>query len=1719
MKKVFKFLLAVSLPFLLVSCNSGSNENNSDNDSTQNPDEDTNTDDTTNNGENSGNGDNVDKTIPTYTGMSVSDTVEKTTVPQGQIRKAASTNYDFYVQAKSTFYIEIHLDNPSQYEILSFTLNDVKYQSYEFNKGSNSELLILEAKAPDTAGNKIFNLSSIKYVDGESIKDVDLSSAKRSIDVGITYAELPSVNIINENVSYTSYDALFDVDAKDIPDFKYECVIYDENNKEVSSFSSGSTTYNLSVKANKLKMNSTYTYEFIGTFDYYDGKGTTEHSFGEGTFTTLDGVKIINESVTSTSFSFEYDIKEPSVKISNVYYEDTVDYSVTKYPDVNSTNISGLKSNRDYNLYVSYTYGEFSGHLEINFKTLAKQPGSYTVSNVTPTANSVSFSLNIDDEDGATNISSITLYDEETGQKVKTLTNTNNLRFTDLYSNHNYRIEVLYYNNLNDGSSNQYSTIIETFTTLANTAPSYSFVLGNTSYTTADISFNENDPNDIGNVESFELYRNDSPVPELTTKTFEEMSEKLKNLYSASKYTLKANYSYDLNEGEGEVDKSIFIEFYTSKYDAPTFNINVENIGFDDVSFSINQSGYEDLISKTLKVVNKETEEVLYTTNEFALNNSIFVNGLNSNSIYEIIIEYSYDLNDSKGVINQTVNSEFTTSKYDEPLVDISLSNSGYDYMDIYISGNSLDLVTYKKLEVINKDNQIVIYTNDNFNFYDYLTISNLYSNSTYEVILTYKYDFHDGKGEIENKVSQEYSTMAYSTPSISTQINSTDYTSMSFYAYYSNNKDLISSVKFEVISVSNNDVVFSQESFNDYDNIYVNDLNSNTNYILRTTYSYNLNDGKGDITTTNDLEFTTPTYQKPEPTFHSSYDADHHNIQFYVDMSSSFLVTSKKIELINKDTEVVEFTNTDFEFGNYVDFHNLNSDTSYIGRLSYTYDLMDGNGPIDDYTDIEFSTQAYNIPTINIEINSSDYDCVNLYITKNEDTTLIKSAKLEIINKNTGAIESTKDSFDFYTVFNVDGLYSNNKYIAKVIYYYDLKDGKGLVEASTTAEFSTYKYDEPIVNVSTSGIGYNTICFFVNYSNFEIITDSVVTVTAKESEEIISSFEVNSNGQKFILNNLDGNTEYIIKVDYTYDYYDGHGLNKGSIETTLNTLNIEDFNFEFDVIPSNTSLGLEIRYENSEDQLIHANNIEVKDLETNEIVKTVDFYDAIYSFGPGYYPIYDLLSNHKYLATFNYSLANYNGVIEKHSFSKEITTLKNYEPYVYLSPSYVGSNFANFYFGVNVSGDTTVEAVNVYLYDNDGNLLQSSNNFVDNPGYNKNYITFTELEPNSSYFAVAEYKYNLKDGNGWSDIKTTEKCKFNTYSNNTYNASLLAIGKDSASISLNSTRETHCNIVLKSAYLCKKDDPENIINKFEFNTKDDQIINLTNLLSNTEYILVYYYDFEYLLNGSIGNLNNLKQTFNFRTNPETLPQINIDYEVVDSSIKYSIDIIKGDEKGIIERVELLDENNFAIYSYGHEAYTGKFDYLESNTKYHIRVTYRYTLNDGNGEYYYSVMENGYATLNGSYVFNDYYYKKIGAIDVIISDNKLYAIFSGKGYSWDDCVKMCEKMGGHLITTNDDNEKAILDELLDSTNNLNSWIGGYYEDDSWHWISGEEFVFNQDNFYYPSTVDPNNGDVLKSWFDVAKYWYVAPTIGSDEQVAYVLELDIGGASNTWIEVL
>ena len=104
---------------------------------------------------------------------------------------------------------------------------------------------------------------------------------------------------------------------------------------------------------------------------------------------------------------------------------------------------------------------------------------------------------------------------------------------------------------------------------------------------------------------------------------------------------------------------------------------------------------------------------------------------------------------------------------------------------------------------------------------------------------------------------------------------------------------------------------------------------------------------------------------------------------------------------------------------------------------------------------------------------------------------------------------------------------------------------------------------------------------------------------------------------------------------------------------------------------------------------------------------------------------------------------------------------------------------------------------------------------------------------------------------------------------------------------------------------------------------------------------------------------------------------------------------------------------------------------------------------------------------------------------------------------------MCETYGGHLITITSDEELQIAQDLLDEqnyeiNNTAGSLVGGYYENESWHWVTGEEFVVNRDHFYYPSTIGPSEGDVLATWFESAKFWYQSP---DTKNPAVLIELE------------
>ena len=90
----------------------------------------------------------------------------------------ADGKYDYYANKNEDVYITVHINNPSGYEILSFTLNGVKYSSYMFEDGSDLENLILKVNVGDAEDFASYTIDAIKYVDGEEVKDVRITKDK-----------------------------------------------------------------------------------------------------------------------------------------------------------------------------------------------------------------------------------------------------------------------------------------------------------------------------------------------------------------------------------------------------------------------------------------------------------------------------------------------------------------------------------------------------------------------------------------------------------------------------------------------------------------------------------------------------------------------------------------------------------------------------------------------------------------------------------------------------------------------------------------------------------------------------------------------------------------------------------------------------------------------------------------------------------------------------------------------------------------------------------------------------------------------------------------------------------------------------------------------------------------------------------------------------------------------------------------------------------------------------------------------------------------------------------------------------------------------------------------------------------------------------------------------------------------------------------------------------
>lgn len=187
-----------------------------------------------------------------------------------------SVQSDYFAEKNEDVYFVIHIDNPDNFEILSFTINGTKYSSYMFEDGSNMETLILKYNVGDVEGTQEYTIDAIKYIDGDQIKDVRMDG-EQTVRVHIYPEEQPMATVASETLGF--FDISFVVNISDpkalisASEGKLYGVLYDGETiiaeKEIQNGEP--------VLFDGLLPETLYQYAVVAVYDAIDGEGTKAH--------------------------------------------------------------------------------------------------------------------------------------------------------------------------------------------------------------------------------------------------------------------------------------------------------------------------------------------------------------------------------------------------------------------------------------------------------------------------------------------------------------------------------------------------------------------------------------------------------------------------------------------------------------------------------------------------------------------------------------------------------------------------------------------------------------------------------------------------------------------------------------------------------------------------------------------------------------------------------------------------------------------------------------------------------------------------------------------------------------------------------------------------------------------------------------------------------------------------------------------------------------------------------------------------------------------------------------------------------------------------------------------------------------------------------------------------------------------------------------------------
>ena len=743
----------------------------------------------------------------------------------------------YYATQNQDIYINIHINNPDDFEIMSFTLNGKKYSSYMFEEGSDMQTIVLKYNVGDSRGVVEYTIDAIKYIDGTDIKDVIIDGDK-TVKAGIwvknqVNAEISAVDVDTNALSFT-------VNLSDRDSLIFfskgtaKAVIYD-GDKLVASKDLVLGENNVVFEG--LKTKTLYQYAVVAYYDDFSGIGKALNTLYKDAFYTDAVVLFDNITLTQSSISYSFAWHEDHVGKSLTSLKLYKDDTLVKALDLNAIAVDNLLSNNIYKLVAEYENLGKTESIQLDFITATNAVPEITLGNLSATQTSVKFDITETDKN---NVGAVTKIELVHANGTVVAYSTDVRSFENLLSNNEYTVKVTYVYDLNDGNGEK--TLVKELTakTEAKTIPE--ITLRKTIQTQTSIGFeiNETDTDNVGSVTAIEL------IHAKGTVAAETLDQRIfTNLYSKNAYKVKITYVYDLNDGNGAKTVTKEIAINTKAKATPEIAIINPTQTKDSIGFEISETDVDDIAVITkIELVHKNGTVVADNTDVRSFENLL------SNNEYTVKVTYIYDLNDSKGEHTETKELTIKTNAKATPAVVITNTAKTQDSLNFSINVTDTDNVgAITKVELVHGEDVTVL---ENVTTHE---IKNLLSNNEYTLKVTYTYDFNDGVGVQTAASDITVTTDAKANPSFAVKNDNVTIESINAEYDISDVDNVLTSYKVELYKGS----IFVSE--NSDKKIEFSELDYYTDYTVKFTYNCDLNDGKGEQTFTYDYAFKTQPY------------------------------------------------------------------------------------------------------------------------------------------------------------------------------------------------------------------------------------------------------------------------------------------------------------------------------------------------------------------------------------------------------------------------------------------------------------------------------------------------------------------------------------------------------------------------------------------------------------------------------------------------------------------------------------------------------------------------------------------------------------------------------------------------------------------------------------------------------------------------------------------